>query len=1008
MKKILSVILTLTMVVTLVTVTPEGSGGNTVFELPITTFDAAQIAWSTGATGLTMETLRQSDGFLYLESSAPLIPVDWGYGIFLAGSFNNHDWARHAYNVTGAVGSNTIAFRLNLHPDYTAAMAGDSLQFGFYSWSLGADGQWGSTTDTISMRLTRAYLVIPSVAPTAPTVPRNFQASAGDGRVVLSWSAPESNGGSAIIRYEVSRDNGSTWLTASSNTSHTFTGLTNGQSYTFRVRAVNAVGNSTAATVTATPYAASVTEPDFSDFIVIDQFGYRPQSVKTAVIRNPQRGPDRNLSFSPGNLYQVINVATKMSVHQGAPVRRFADDLHSGDEIWWFDFSAVTAPGRYYILDVQRNVRSFTFRIADNVYNEVLKHAIRTFYYQRVGFAKEARFAGEAWADGASHVREGQSTQVRCYFAQTRSTNEQLTQSQRNEAAIAAAASERNLTGGWYDAGDYNQYTAWTAAYIEIMLQTYRERPEVFTDDYNIPESGNGIPDIIDEARWGMDHLLRLQNDSSFVQAFRPPNYPVLTNFDGSLLSVIGHAHGSPPSTSTGRSLYGAPSTNATYAGARTFSLGAVVFEEFDPAYAATLRTAATKAWNWAEANPNVVFHNDERNGNNLAAGPQGTDDNLEMRLQTAINMFEMTRDRNYLTIFENNRTLLPLYQWWGSVNHYYTGQNLMYFKYMGLPEASQDVINALRTERGGLVFMFNRATDFIGRLGHDGYRSFLLDYPWGSNRAKAEMGLNFYYYGKLRVEPNSTVDFTTAAEDYLHYLHGVNPFNWVYLSNMNDYGASKSLTSFYHTWFAPGTPWSKAGESQYGPAPGFLSGGPNASSNGGWRIERGSDSQPWPRPFGYTPTAHELALGNHILNNIVGSPPAKWYMDINDGWPINSWEITENSCGYQLNYIRLLSKFACPQRELDVDNNTVVLRNRSEVSITTKGFYLTDSDNPSALFMWQIPTIIIRPNATVRFSNIGVEPVLKRNQVNFNVPTVTRVNYVDAYGDIRKHWRRA
>ena len=654
-----------------------------------------------------------------------------------------------------------------------------------------------------------------------------------------------------------------------------------------------------------------------SDFIVIDQFGYRSGAVKTAVIRSPKRGPDANLSFSPGNTYQVIDEATGTSVHQGGPVHKFADDPHSGDEIWWFDFSAVTAPGRYHILDVQRNVRSFPFRIADDVYNEALKHAVRTFFYQRVGFAKEARFAGAAWADDASHMRPGQSTQARSFFDQNN------------------AATERNLTGGWYDAGDFNQYTAWTASYIEIMLETYRNRPEVFTDNYNIPESGNGIPDIIDEARFGMDHLLRLQNGANYVQTVRPPNYPNITNFDGSLLSVIGHAHAAPPSASDGRSFYGAPSTNATYAGARTFALGAVVFEEFDPEYAATLRAAALRAWNWAEANPNVVFYNDERSGaNDLAAGQQGTDDSFEMRLQTAVNMFEMTRERSYLTIFEENWRELSLYQWWGHTDHFRTGQHLMYFKYMALPEANQTVVNDIRTDRGGMVGAFNKTGDFIGRIGHDGYRSFLLTYPWGSNRAKAEMGLNFYYYDKLRVEPNSTVDFTTAAEDYLHYLHGVNPFNWVYLSNMNDFGASRSLTSFYHTWFSPGTPWSKTGESEHGPAPGFLSGGPNSS----YSVERGDGGQ-WPNNlWGYTPNQEERTLGDYILNTLVGSPPAKMYMDINHGWPINTWEITENSCGYQLNYIRLLSKFAQPNGSTFVRNTGKQTASKTSHALSVRG----------------------------------------------------------------------
>lgn len=95
-------------------------------------------------------------------------------------------------------------------------------------------------------------------APTVPTGPQNFTASPGDGQVVLSWTAPGSDGGSAIIKYQVSKDNGANWTDVGLNTSHTFIGLTNGTEYTFKVRAVNSIGNGAEASVTATPTAAPI------------------------------------------------------------------------------------------------------------------------------------------------------------------------------------------------------------------------------------------------------------------------------------------------------------------------------------------------------------------------------------------------------------------------------------------------------------------------------------------------------------------------------------------------------------------------------------------------------------------------------------------------------------------------------------------------------------------------------------------------------------------------------
>ena len=97
---------------------------------------------------------------------------------------------------------------------------------------------------------------------TAPAAPQNFTATPGDGQVVLSWTAPASDGGAAISRYEVSFDNGITWVTAGTIISHTFTGLTNGTAYTLKVRAVNSAGNGPETSVTSTPAAAPAAVPE--------------------------------------------------------------------------------------------------------------------------------------------------------------------------------------------------------------------------------------------------------------------------------------------------------------------------------------------------------------------------------------------------------------------------------------------------------------------------------------------------------------------------------------------------------------------------------------------------------------------------------------------------------------------------------------------------------------------------------------------------------------------------
>jgi hypothetical protein len=247
-------------------------------------------------------------------------------------------------------------------------------------------------------------------------------------------------------------------------------------------------------------------------------------------------------------------------------------------------------------LDVENNVRSAAFRIATDVYKEVLRHAERMFFYQRVGFAKEAQYAGQGWADGASHIGPLQDRNCRRYNAQN------------------DASTERDLLGGWYDAGDLNKYTSWTADYVIDLLRAYAQAPSVFGDDFGIPESGNGISDLLDETKWGMDFLVRMQNA------------------DGSVLSIVGESHASPPSSAKGKSLYGSANTSATLTTAAAYAYGAKIYgslgkPEFQ-AYAQDLLARAQKAWDWANQNTNVIFrNNDSASGTSgLGAGQQETD----------------------------------------------------------------------------------------------------------------------------------------------------------------------------------------------------------------------------------------------------------------------------------------------------------------------------------------------------------------------------------------------
>jgi Cellulase N-terminal ig-like domain len=108
--------------------------------------------------------------------------------------------------------------------------------------------------------------------------------------------------------------------------------------------------------------------------IVIDQFGYPVRASKIAVIRDTQLGYDNAAHFTPGDTYAVVDQYTGKIIKRGPPTawNGGATDDVSGDKVWWFDFSDVTIPGTYTIVDIDQGLRSPQFRIDDHVYRDVV------------------------------------------------------------------------------------------------------------------------------------------------------------------------------------------------------------------------------------------------------------------------------------------------------------------------------------------------------------------------------------------------------------------------------------------------------------------------------------------------------------------------------------------------------------------------------------------------------------------------------------------------------------
>jgi len=584
--------------------------------------------------------------------------------------------------------------------------------------------------------------------------------------------------------------------------------------------------------------------------LVLDQFGFRPGDPKIVRVRQPVKGFDTAWSSLPRLTYYVRRADTNEPVRSFGlnPDKDTPVDRVSGDKVWPLDISRIAAPGEYVVTSGDGAQVSPTFTVDADVYKPVLREAFRTFYYQRAGFKKAAPSAGKGWTDGASHLGPGQDREARLF------------------SAPDDKRTARDLHGGWYDAGDYNQYTNWTADHCRTLLFSYAENPQTWGDDFGIPESGNGVSDILDEVKWGLDWLLRMQNK------------------DGSVLSVLGRDPANPPSAAAGPSRYGPASTSATLSAAGTFAFAAIVYRDSPApghaAYAERLTQAAKAAWLWALAHPSVTFYNNDKRSKSegLGAGQQEIEPEYlnGKRYAAAVYLSVLTGDEAYAPHMDfalgETRMIRS-----GQFDAYrYEIQDAALFL-ARQPEAAEE-----HRARIHAILSARFTPDAAG-----GYGVPVDALHWGSNGVMARTGSLYIDAARIAETPEVAAALTGRALDYLHYLHGANPMGKAYLTNMGAFGADSPVMEYYRSW--------KTGA----PIPGFVVGGPNPNYD-------------WDAccPDSCGNPSLNAACGAGRLSPPHGQPPLKSYLEFDDGWPLNSWQVSENSNGYQAAYLRLLANF--------------------------------------------------------------------------------------------------
>jgi endoglucanase len=274
----------------------------------------------------------------------------------------------------------------------------------------------------------------------------------------------------------------------------------------------------------------------------------------------------------------------------------FGPDTASGDTVQLIDFSRVTRAGAGYTITVGDQT-SHPFDISSRIYDTLPNDALEFYYQQRSGIPIEARFVGAEHARPAGHLGAAPNkgdTSVPCL--------------------AGVCDYSLDVRGGWYDAGDHGKYVVNGGISVWQLLNAYERSQLVrgadrraFADGTQaIPEAHNRVPDILDEARWELEFLLRMQVPDGQPLAGMAHHKIHDENWTG--LPTRPELDDQP------RFLH-APSTAATLNLAATAAAGARVFARFDRGFAARLRVAAEQAWTAAVAHPAVFAAGADSNG---------------------------------------------------------------------------------------------------------------------------------------------------------------------------------------------------------------------------------------------------------------------------------------------------------------------------------------------------------------------------------------------------------
>ncbi len=570
--------------------------------------------------------------------------------------------------------------------------------------------------------------------------------------------------------------------------------------------------------------------------VLTNQVGYFKNMAKKATLLSTDTKP---VKFD-------VKDASGKSVYSGES-EVFGFDKDSEDTVHILDFSDLLDAGTYTI-ECENGAVSRAFSVGvGETYSAMLYDSLNYFYQNRSGIAIESKYITSGDKEKLARAA-GHSSDI--------ATIEQTW-------GYTGSSGTQDVTGGWYDAGDHGKYVVNGGISLWLMQNEYERAVKMGTEDVyadgtmNIPENNNGYPDLLDEARYEMEWMLKMIVKDGDCKGMA---YHKVHDIKWTALATA-------PADDDEERILKPPTTAATLnlaaCGAQSYRL----WKDIDPDFAEECLNAAKEAYEAAKAHPAMYAPLDE----SVGGGPYGDDDVTDEMYWAACELYAATGDDAYNKAIQGGslaysiptdlsggeaRGVVGSFDW-GHTAALGTLTLALHTDLLSDKEAStlEDNITAAANYYLGLESQQGYGLPYA--QSQISYADSDTGYIWGSNSIVADNAIILAYAYDL----NGNADYLNGVVGAMDYLLGRNAMDYSYVTG---YG-THSVQYPHHRW------WSNLLSDAFPKAPcGVLVGGPNSGME-----------DPWVRGSGWK--KGQIA-------------PQKCYLDHIEAWSVNECTINWNT----------------------------------------------------------------------------------------------------------------